>query len=59
MMKALLVIWIGLAQSQTLSITVFDTVAECEAALTALGGYSGHLGADRSNKCVPYKEPTP
>ena len=36
MSSALLLIWLGLAQAQILDVTRFDTMAECEAARSAL-----------------------
>lgn len=50
--KFLLVVWIGAGQTQTLDITPFDTLAECEAAKNAV-----YAVTDRDQKwhrCVPY-----
>lgn len=54
MTKALLIIWIGFADTQAISIVRFDTMSECRAALAALGEYSFRTGEGRSNTCIPY-----
>jgi hypothetical protein len=48
-MKALLVVWIGLGNTQVLDITPFETMAECTAAQDELQDYSTRLDGD----CVP------
>jgi len=41
-MIAVLVVWIGIGRSQTLSVTRFETLAECEAAKAAIAeNYNG------------------
>lgn len=53
MTKAILLIWIGLGYSETMSMTVVDSMAECRAAAEALKTYNGRLKA----RCIPYKIP--
>lgn len=51
MTKFLLIIWIGLTNSQTLAVESFDTAAECEAARAAAETEIARRGRF---KCIPY-----
>lgn len=51
MTKAVLIIWIGIGQSQVLDITPFDSIAECEAARSAIEVHHKRL----DGVCVPYE----
>jgi len=52
MTKALLFIWIGIAQTQTQSIAVMDSMGECMAARAAIIA-SGDAPSDGVH-CIPY-----
>lgn len=49
--KALLLIWIGLGQTQTMSMTVMGSMAECQAAKAALADHKTRLN---SAVCIEY-----
>jgi hypothetical protein len=53
MTKAVLIIWIGLGQSQTLTTEKFDSMEECKAAREAIIHFHGRLEGD----CVAYWVP--
>jgi hypothetical protein len=51
MIKAILIVWIGLGANQTLSIVPFDTLVECNIARLAIQDFSGRLDGD----CITYE----
>jgi hypothetical protein len=53
-MKALLVVWIGLGNTQSVTVTVMDSLAECEAAIAALEAAPKWSRLADDAMCVPY-----
>jgi hypothetical protein len=49
--KFVLIVWIGLGQSEILSTDTFDTLAECEAVAEVL---KTEMGRDGWYVCKPY-----
>ena len=49
--KFVLIVWVGIGQSQVLSTQTFDTRVECEAVAAALSSEMDKMGWYR---CVPY-----
>jgi hypothetical protein len=49
--KFVLIVWVGIGQSQVLSTQTFDTLAECDAVAAALRSEMDKSGWYR---CVPY-----
>jgi hypothetical protein len=54
MTKAILLIWIGVLQQQTLGIDHFNSMAECQAAADALRSHDHRL----TGICLPYEAPS-
>ena len=50
-MHAILIIWIGVVQSQTMSMTKFESMEDCLSARAALIKHDRRLRGD----CVPYR----
>lgn len=53
MTKAILFIWLGVAQQQTMSMTTFDSLAECNAAKKVIQEYWDNRRL-RNIKCLEY-----
>lgn len=52
MTKAILLIWLGFGQTQTMSMTVMDSLIECEAAKAAM--YDSKKAPNKRIHCIPY-----
>lgn len=50
MTKAILIVWIGFSQTQTLTLEAFDTMEECLSAKEAIRAFHRRLDGD----CIPY-----
>jgi hypothetical protein len=54
--KAIMIIWIGAGNTQTMAVSDFESLADCEAAKAALiQSHDGWFERDLKNaRCVPY-----
>ena len=60
-MKALLILTFAFTHGSENTTTLFDSVAECEAALTAVLEYTENdylrANLERGSRCIPYEWP--